>query len=665
MLSFVELELEIIHCICEELLVNDVLSLRQTCRSLYHATHSRIVWIRYLVVLKAKGAVLPSYVQDYRLLESDVLEALVFRLTSVANKWARHDMTPIKSVSLVVPHSITWLRIVDGRYVFVAYSDQKVSVLACWDFWWLQCGDINPIALAFLPGRVDTAQVEMQENGVVLTLGLDGKNPSVLVTTLQEQEDDTFAFYELARIEKSSHILMLNGSFVGCAIRDGINILHLVNWRDGAIREIPQAAAGFSNSVRASVPYLITLSGEVLVIVYSVGVEIYHCPPSSNDPIVFVQHITRSTIWEAVATPLTHLQATQLTLITRVGLEILTIDDRVLDINTQTPSLICVARAPLCSCRGPTASVPCSFIDHAARWYGLSVGDSGRRFMWISVVGEPGKDYSLPSFVSARLPEASGHAELVSWPMNPNNELALWALPRFDFDEALGTAVVGNCFGELEFYDLDEHLLACLWLSRYPFWRPEHRSTKMLSLAPLALDVPPQPIFGSPESLPDSTAHWSQDPIVNGIEWAGNWTGCRTKHLWQGLPFDYAWMLREAFGIPGRVIPQYYGQPSPYALHQSLTFRIGKRYFEHWDGDEMALCTWSPAISTLRDLEQEREPTMDWRAPTKLTATRRTAFSMCHAYIDGFYHEVYLNPCPRYRWLEMKDRGGDVEWNNI
>ncbi|KAF7302036.1 F-box domain-containing protein [Mycena indigotica] len=666
-LSFVELNLEIIHRICEELVINDVLSLRQTCRSMNSATRSRIVWIRRLEILEAQWALLPSYAQGYRLLRSDVLEALVFRLTSVANKWARHDMTPIKSVSLVVPHSITWLRIVDGRYVFVAYSDQKVSVLACWDFWWLQCGDINPIALAFLPGCVDTAQVEMQENGVVLALGLDGENPSVLVTTLQEQENNTFAFYELARIEKSSHILMLKGSFLGCAIRDGANLPHLVNWKDSAIREVPEPPGGLSNLVRASVPHLIALSGEALVIVRSIGVEIYHCP--TNGPIVFVRHITGSTIWEAVATPITRLQATQLTFITRVGIETLTIDDRALDTgtSTQTPSLVCVARAPLCPCLDPMSS--CCSIYHAAPWYGLCVGDSGRRCMWISTARVSGKDYSPPCFVSARLPsplgEPSDHAEVISWPMNPKNGLALWALPRFDFNEAFGITVVGNCFGELEFYDLDEHLLPCLWLSRHPFWRSEHQLTKVLSSSPLTLDVLPQPVASSPESLPDCTAHWSQDPVVKTLPWEGDWTNYKSAHLWQGMPCDYAWIFREAFGFPGRVIPQLYGQRCPDEPEQTLFFRVGNRYFVLREDEENEFRFWPLVANAPQEVEEEGDTISSWGPSSKLSTTRRTAFTLRQAYIAGLYQEVFLDPCTRNRWLEMKERGGYVEWQNL
>ena len=61
-----------------------------------------------------------------------------------------------------------------SRWLFVASSDGRVSKLACYDMFWLYGGKMEPIAEAYLPGVVETAQIEVQPQGLVLALGLDG-----------------------------------------------------------------------------------------------------------------------------------------------------------------------------------------------------------------------------------------------------------------------------------------------------------------------------------------------------------------------------------------------------------------------------------------------------------------------------------------------------------
>ncbi|KAF7302038.1 hypothetical protein MIND_00770200 [Mycena indigotica] len=654
-----ELDVAIIHHIFEELPVKTLLILRQTCRSLRSATYSKIVWIRQMELLEEQGAIIPSYAQNYRPLQPIILEALVLRLSSVADKWTRQDMAPTKCSSLAVPRSITWLRIVDGRYVFAAFSDQKLSSIACWDMWWLPDGNINPIAEAFLPGRVNTAQVDMQEDGIVLALGLDGNSTSVLVTTLQMRHNK-FELHELARIEHSSHILLLEGPFLGCAVRTGVNVPHLVNWKDGTFCEIPVQPGTLESPDRASVPHLMTISEEILVIVRSTGIEIYHCPLSTSEPIVFIRHIATSPIWEAVATSRASSQGIQLTFITRVGLETLVIDSRVLDTGSEPPGMTCVARAPSCGCCGP--STTCDYIYHSAPWYGLCVGSTGRQCMWVSVAEDLGNRRSSPCLVSARLPPVTGgpldSAQVVSWPINPEYDMALWALPRFDFDEALGTTVVGNCFGELDFYDLDEHLKPCLWLSRDPFWRSIDLLPKqILSESPIPLDILPQPVALATESFHDSTSHWSQDQLEDLAAWSTDWEHYRQVHLWQGMPCDYAWLLSEAFGFPGRVVPQAYSEQCEGEPEQMLVFRIGQRYFLLTQGDENIFRTCPVDLGRQNLFTHLRGP--------KLVTTRRTAITARQTYISGLSTEVYNDPDPRNRWLEMQKRGGYVEWSNL
>jgi hypothetical protein len=47
------------------------------------------------------------------------------------------------------------------------------------------------------------------------------------------------AFSELHRIEGSSHVLMLCGNLLGCALRDGAIVSHVINWKENRIHDIP------------------------------------------------------------------------------------------------------------------------------------------------------------------------------------------------------------------------------------------------------------------------------------------------------------------------------------------------------------------------------------------------------------------------------------------
>jgi hypothetical protein len=74
-----------------------------------------------------------------------------------------------------IQYPITWLRLVSGGLLFVASSDNNVSKISCWDLFSIFKGFTEPIAEAYLPGKVQSARLEVQEWGVALALGLGPK----------------------------------------------------------------------------------------------------------------------------------------------------------------------------------------------------------------------------------------------------------------------------------------------------------------------------------------------------------------------------------------------------------------------------------------------------------------------------------------------------------
>ncbi|KAF7302047.1 hypothetical protein MIND_00771100 [Mycena indigotica] len=661
-MHFIEVDINLIHRVFSLLSVREITALRQlskTCRLLYNATHAKIVWINQMELLETQNAVLPAHVLNYRVLDASVLEPLVIRLTSIVDKWQRRDLTPTLYSWITLSYSITWLNVVDGRWVFVALSDPEVSKIACWDLWWLEAGYDAPVAEAFLSGPVHTGQVEAQAEGIVLALGVDGVVPSVIVTTLQ-WNCDRYVFCELSKIDKSSHVLLLAGSLVGCAVLNGANTPHLVDWKKNAVLDIPAPPDGLDTPSRRSVPHLMNLWKEVLIIIRSISIELYHHSPVDGS-VVFVKEIATSTIWEAVSYPTQ--TSLRLLFVTRLGIESIIIDDSTLQPES-SPVLMCLANAPTCNCYGPEHL--CDVLYHNVPWYRLSLGQSGRRCLWVSVAGGQKGRYAEPCLITATLPFSSSDSkplDMISWNPGAADGPALWAFPCIAFDEAIGTTVIGNCFGELAFYDWDQHSLQCFGLARDLSWASPAPLENLLPQIPVSLDTVQAPTVDlSATELEKRTSSWGNDDLHLSSMWTTDWFRRPFRIqmcLWQGSPSDYAWTLRRAFGFPGQVIPQACLEQdlgsTPLA---TLIFRIGRRLFSFSKGDEAQ-------FKSLPLNDTSGTNRFDLGLATVQNTTCRTAITEQTVYDTQLFNEIKSKETPRNRWLELKQRGGSVNWDNL
>ncbi|KAF7290896.1 F-box domain-containing protein [Mycena chlorophos] len=665
----VQLNVELLHLVCEELSLPDIFSLRQTCRFLCDATRSKSLWVHRMEALQTRGSNIPPYIHDYHLLESSVLEALVRRLTKVADHQLHRDDAPSRYCSLGLPQPITWLRLVDGRWLFVAFSNRESSQLACWDISGLNAGYGTPVAEAFLPGRVNSAQVEIQCEGIVLALGIEGEQPSTLVTTLQRQEHQ-FAFYELANLKTSSYVLMLSGSLLGCAIQNQDNTPHLLDWKNGHSYEIAAPPGGHDVPDRRSVPHLMAMHNDVLVIVRCAGIEVYNF---SADSIVFLHHIHAHPIWEAVLVPSPVLH---LLLLTRTGLESVIFDSNVND-QASVPSITCLAQTPPCRCASAFDGPPCQSIYHSVPWYCLSAGTSGHKCMWISVAGGDGQSTVDPYLMSMDIPQYGtlrplGISQPISWSLGPPDSPALWGLPSLDFDDTLGTVVMGNCFGELAFYDYDKYLDRCLWLSPDPSWISDEPLRQMLEQSPVVLDTPPYLTKGiSADEIRRRTSHWSQELRTSSANARMDWSECRAVYWWQGLPCDYAWVFQHAYGFPGRVLPETYFENHDGGCN--VSFRIGNRRFIFVDtrNDDAHFRSWPTFRSREpgsddEDSDEEEDPWVFAFSEQQFT-TRGTVITARGAYLQAYARErgrEFEEP-GRDRGQELKERGGYKDWPDM
>jgi hypothetical protein len=139
---------------------------------LYRATKDKLLWIyilRHLVV--NQGVPLPPYCKSIELLDATQIEAIAVRVACLGRAWHSRRLVPRTFSRMDLPRSVSWLRLV-ARWLFVASSDTSGSSFACYDIGSVLSNNTEPVAECFLSGPVHTADIEIQDEGVVIALAV-------------------------------------------------------------------------------------------------------------------------------------------------------------------------------------------------------------------------------------------------------------------------------------------------------------------------------------------------------------------------------------------------------------------------------------------------------------------------------------------------------------
>lgn len=142
------------------------------------ASKAKILWLHILrTLVSLKSITLPPYIRPPHSLQRPEIEALVLRTCRLKHLWSQSEITPKHTLPLHLPRSVDWLKLVNGKWLFVASSDRFVSKLSCWDLSISLAthGISKPLAECFLPDRVNSGRVEVQNLGVVIALGVGPK----------------------------------------------------------------------------------------------------------------------------------------------------------------------------------------------------------------------------------------------------------------------------------------------------------------------------------------------------------------------------------------------------------------------------------------------------------------------------------------------------------
>ncbi|KAJ7447308.1 hypothetical protein B0H11DRAFT_2248371 [Mycena galericulata] len=646
--SLVSLSEDLFLSICLELTVPDILSLRRVSRAFNAATQAETLWLDLLDCIRSdEEHVLPKYLKNPVLLDAATLEALVLRVARLGRKWKEHDLCPVNVWRRNLCESITWLRLVDGSWLFVASSDNEVSKISCWDLSLLFQGYAEPVDVSYLPGQVKTAQLEVQETGVILALGLGPNSPAVHVITLR-QHAGSHHFAELCRIEGSSHVLMLQGNFLGCALRDDAIVAHIIDWVANAVYDLPPPPGGLGVPDRMVAPHSIVLWNDVVVVIRGNALEIYTQPSRAGRPVYITSIPTAGAIWEVVVLDRPTLRSSpfRLLVISAAGIELCALDLDVLGEGYHSFTRHLLAPSP-------------SAWGSVAPWYRLVANGTGKRALWLAIgdLYDPAINY--PHVVSMPIDAvpSAPQAPLTLWTNDLPQDPALWAFPTVDFDEALGFTVIGNCFGELAIYDpVDSHPIQCCGLAS-DFTHQSGPLPPLLPLnsIPLELRATPRPPFGEPEPDPTLISHWSQDDLgLDSRTWKKNWLSGFDSYwrwyTWQGERGDTAWLLQHAYGFPTSFIPQAFARDTDFDdLH--VLVRTGNCYLVFNHGDSEDVVQSFPLDHLLGNLD-----------PNRIHGSRQrcicpTAYTIRDVHVGMFSTEFHRRK-GRNRWIEQQQRGG-------
>ncbi|KAJ6492755.1 hypothetical protein C8R47DRAFT_1119678, partial [Mycena vitilis] len=609
---------DLLLLICSDLDLYDIISIRQVCRDLQDVTRAKILWLDLLHRRSDDSHSLPPpHLRPLHLLDAVALEALVIRMACLARKWRSKDPAPVTSWQLKLSQSITWLRLVAANWLFVASSDHSVSKISCWDLSLVFNGSTCPVAEAYLPGQVETAQLEVQDRGVVLALGLGKNSPSVHILTLLYHLG-SYSFAELSRIEGSSHVMMLQGNLVGCALRDDAIVLHVTDWVANTSYDLPLPPLDVDEPERRCTPHLWTTWNGIIVIVRHTVLDLYTLPSANGVP-VYVKKVRTIPIWEAVVLDplsLASMLPLRLLVIAGSGVELITVDLDIVHSDNIINTLL--AKSPY-----PNASL----------WYNLTAGGRGQRALLIGVTGDfKNQD---PHLISLDVGSSSSDLEFsfITWVNEHSLPRVLWAYPVVDFDDAFGFTVLGNCFGELTIYDTVSAdplncrgLAADLTVMSMPL-------PPLVSQTPICLGLPFLPPPGpfekldpGPESAPTWVLRWSDEDLthLDPRLWNTDWISGTYSYWyqWRGALGDRAWSLNHAFHFPGTISLQAYGSPYDEDPYGHLILRSGDRFLVHDD----VLRSW--AVGPFPDRPLQRLNTL------LQPCMRPTAFTIASVYND-------------------------------
>ena len=126
--------------------------------------------MRHLLV--DRDVPLPPHCKSIESLDASQIEAIAVRAARLTRAWDSGSLVPKRFARVDLPRSVTWLRLVCARWLFVASSDTICSSFACYEIAGALSDNRRPVAECFLSGPVHTAEIEVQNGVLVIALAI-------------------------------------------------------------------------------------------------------------------------------------------------------------------------------------------------------------------------------------------------------------------------------------------------------------------------------------------------------------------------------------------------------------------------------------------------------------------------------------------------------------
>ena len=120
----------------------------------------------------------PPYWKPIDAMDGSQLEKLVLHMLRLEFRKDTHQ-TPF-TVPFNQKRSVTWLRLIQSRWLLVASSDDINSSVSLWTIQDLLSSNVTPVTEVFLPAPAVNGAVDIQGSTVVFALELRGRSVHAL-----------------------------------------------------------------------------------------------------------------------------------------------------------------------------------------------------------------------------------------------------------------------------------------------------------------------------------------------------------------------------------------------------------------------------------------------------------------------------------------------------
>lgn len=214
-------------------------------------SYDKQLWLHILDRdIKSKALPLPKYVRDID--EASAEDAIEWVKNSflLVNHYSSGEERTLIRENLSM--SVTWIKLIRGRWCLIACSDLKNSQLVVWDLQASQ--DEHHKATLYLPGPVIDGIVEDDKEDILIAFTIGTKYtfrlsqfPQILLMmqfripfiSLMElyTNENEILIHQLVEVPGASHVRLLKRPYIGFAVRDGDDTNpSILNWETGISR---------------------------------------------------------------------------------------------------------------------------------------------------------------------------------------------------------------------------------------------------------------------------------------------------------------------------------------------------------------------------------------------------------------------------------------------